>query len=74
MNDMNEVFESVAEKYGITAEEVKRTITEAVRVGVSSDDIVTRRLFGQIPKKGVAMTAEEILTCLAVAVAREKGL
>ncbi len=74
MNDMNEVFESVAEKYAITAEEVKRTIIEAVRGGVGGDDILTRRLFGQLPQRDKELTAEEILTCLVVAVARERGI
>ncbi len=74
MRDMNEVFSSVAEKYGVTQEEVKKTIEETVREGLQSSDINVRYLFSQIPKKGEEATAEEILTHFAVIVARTKGL
>lgn len=74
MKNISDILSQVAKEYNVSVSEVRRSIEQMARDGLSSEDINLRYLFSQIPCKGDEPTAEEIVMHFAVIIARTKGL
>ena len=68
MIDFDKVFSDIAKDMNTTAEDVKASIEEIARKGLSGEKISERHFWNQVPKKGDYPTAEEIVTFLSAVV------
>ncbi|MCL2563079.1 MAG: hypothetical protein FWE08_03485 [Oscillospiraceae bacterium] len=67
---LDKIMEQIAKKFGVTAEEVKREITEALDPQNLIDTPETRAFRASIPHKGEQPTMEETFAHLVVTVAK----
>lgn len=77
MNDKNQLhidkyLEIIANKEGISTEEVRKEIGRAVSVALKSSDPQVQKFWSDIPCKGDTPTIEEIIYYLARQIATEQ--
>lgn len=62
--DFEQIIEIVAEEQGITPDEVKRSIQEALEAGRNNPAPAVQAMWRSIPRKGEEPTLNEVLTFL----------
>ena len=65
MTEFEATLQKVADKFGVTPEEVYRDMQEAINVGVGEFDPAMQAMMDSIPYKGDRLTPEEAIMGIA---------
>ena len=62
------VIKKVAKQHGVSCEQVRNDIKEAIRIGMASKDPIAKENWRKISKNGREPTVEEVIAFLALEV------
>ena len=66
--EIQEAIKKTAIKYGVTPDELKEDIKEAIQAGMASDNPIVRENWRKISKNGREPTVEEVIAFIALEV------
>ena len=72
--NIRDILEKIAQKNGVSAEEVCRDIEFAIQAARENPSPQTQAYWNAIPRKGEVHTVEDVIACLATAVIIMEGL
>ena len=60
------VIKKVAKQHGVSCEQVRNDIKEAIRIGMASDNPIVKENWRKISKNGREPTVEEVIAFIAL--------
>lgn len=58
---MNDIFKKTAKQFKVSEADVKKEISEAIKIGISDPDSTVQQKWREIPHKGDKPTPEELI-------------